>query len=270
MRTTRRALLLSFSAASTSFAQLKVDLDPKTVEEFKHYSHQVESELTKRWTGERSFLSIQDEPEELRKVLAGDLIVRPAIKENPVPVYKGLIHDWVGTVFVSDTSMNALLEILQNFDRHSQYYPNIIKSKLIKRVGDEIEGFWRLERKDPLFPQVLDVTQLAHYHRWSSDKWSCRAFTERISEVEDAGTPDEKSLPPNRGHGFLWSFDAFWSLQRWKDGVLAECRTISLSRDVPRAFTWAVKPFIQALPRDTLAGTLRDTRKAATGTRSTG
>src|SRR5947209_3465483 len=268
MQPTRRALLICFSAASAGSAQLKVDLDPRTVGDFKRYSRQVESELNARWTGKRSFLSVEDQPEELSKVLAGDVSVQPAVKDNPISAFKGLIHDWVGAVFIPHTSMETILEILQNFDRHHQYYPNIVRSKLIKRNGNEIEGFWRLERKDPLFPQVLDLTQVAHYQRWGADKWSCRAYTERLLDVEDAGTADEKSLPPNRGHGFLWRFDAFWSLQRWKDGVLAECRTVSLSRDVPHAFTWAVKPFIQTLPRDTLAGTLRDTRNAATVTRS--
>jgi hypothetical protein len=44
--------------------------------------------------------------------------------------------------------------------------------------------------------------------------------------------------------------------------VLAECRTLSLSRNIPIAVSWAIKPFIQSLPSESLSSTLSNTRSA--------
>jgi hypothetical protein len=70
-------------------------------------------------------------------------------------------------------------------------------------------------------------------------------------------------MPPNEGTGFLWQLYAYWSLETVNHGVLAECRTLSLSRNIPLALGWAIKPFTQSLPRASLASTLRNTRAAA-------
>ena len=56
----------------------------------------------------------------------------------------------------------------------------------------------------------------------------------------------------------------YWSLETANGGVLAECRTLSLSRDIPNAVAWIMKPFVQSLPRESLTSILQQTRIAAT------
>jgi hypothetical protein len=67
--------------------------------------------------------------------------------------------------------------------------------------------------------------------------------------------------PPGKALGLLWRLSAFWSLQVKGEGVMAECRTISLSRSIPGGMGWIIKPFIQNVPRESLASTLQNTRK---------
>lgn len=243
--------------------QFTTTLQPRTVEEFQKYAAGAEAQLALRWEGERPFLAIDDSASEREQVLHGDLLIRPGTPQNPVSIANGLVHDWVGAVFIPNTTVRKVMDILQDFDRHSQIYPEVTNSHLVQREGNDLIGHWRLERKDPLVPVVLDVEQEAHYKEVAPGKWICRAYAKNISEVQNPGTAREKKFPPNEGTGFLWQLYAYWSLEPVNDGVLAECRTLSLSRNIPAALAWAIKPFVQSLPRESLASTLRNTRAAA-------
>jgi hypothetical protein len=155
-----------------------------------------------------------------------------------------------------------VLAVLQDFDRHAKIYPEIIRSRLVKRDGDEITGYWRLERKQQFVPAVFDVRQDAYYREVVPGKWICRAYANDIREVQDAGSSKERDYPLGQGLGLLWRMNAFWSIEASGNGVLAECRTISLSRSIPSGMGWMIKPFIQNVPRESLTSTLQNTRKS--------
>lgn len=261
MRTLLSTILLV--AAAPAYAQFTTKLQPQTIEEFDRYAAHVEQQLAQRWRGDKPFLLVDDQAAERKKILAGDVLIAPGTPDNPVAISNGLIHDWAGTVFIPNTSMQKVLAVLQDFDRHSQIYPSVVESRLIRRKGNDLVGYWRLEYKQALLTVALDVEQHAHYEKVGPGKWVCKAYAKNISEVDDPGTPREKKLPPGEGKGFLWRLYAYWSLEATNRGVVAECRTLSLSRDIPPALAWAIKPFVQSLPRESLAATLRDTRAAA-------
>jgi hypothetical protein len=67
----------------------------------------------------------------------------------------------------------------------------------------------------------------------------------------------------NPGGAFLWRMYAYWKVEKVEDGVFVECRSISLSRDVPTGLGWIIKPFIQNMPKDSLIKTLRATKVTA-------
>ena len=250
-------------AALPCGAQFMTSLQPQTVQEFDTYIKRVETELEQRWSGKRPFLSVDDSPSERAKVLAGDLWIQPGDPQNPIAIYQGLIHDWVGAIFIPRVSIEKVLDILQNYDRHQQIYTEVKRSKLLKRNGNDMTGYWRLERKQSIITIVLDVTQDTHWKELAPGKWVCRAYATNISEVEHPGSSREKILPPGEGRGFLWRLDAYWSLEATNGGVLAESRTLSLTRNVPDVLAWAIQPFLQTIPKESLAGTLRHTRDAA-------
>jgi hypothetical protein len=160
-----------------------------------------------------------------------------------------------------------VLAILQDFDGHARIYPEVTRSRAMSREGNKIVGYWRLERKDQLIPVVLDVEQEAYWKSMGQRKWTCRAYARDIREVENAATAKENDLPLGKGMGLLWRLYAYWTLEETDGGVLAECRTLSLSRGVPSGMTWIVRPFFQSVPRESLASTLKNTRKAVTSER---
>jgi hypothetical protein len=221
--------------------------------------------LAVRWNGQTSFFSIDESKEDHKRLLAGDLIVKPATTPNPIEVSDGLVHDWVGSAYMPNTTVAKVLAVLQDFNNHAKIYPEVVRSRLIKRDGGEITGYWRLERKQQFVPAVFDVEQEAHYQQLGPSKWICRSYSTSIREVNDAGSAKESDYPAGQGLGLLWKLDAFWSIEASGSGVVAECRTVSLSRSIPSGMGWMIKPFIQNVPRESLASTLKNTRKALHG-----
>jgi hypothetical protein len=83
--------------------------------------------------------------------------------------------------------------------------------------------------------------------------------------VDDAGKPNEKVQPPDAGYGFLWRLDTYWRFEERDAGVYAECRAISLTRDIPTGLGWIIEPIVRSLPKETLIHTLKATRDAVSG-----
>lgn len=245
-------------------AQLVIDLDPQTVSQFDAYARKVEDGLNERWKGKKSFLAIEDDKAQLQKVLAGDFDIRQLPAGQPTEVTGGLIHDWAGDVFIRGVNIDQVLAVLQNFDSHKKIYPEVSDSRTVRRNGNDITGFWRVQRKG-MVPVILDIEQEAHYEQVAPGKWICRAYARNIKEIETGLLSRGRKFPVGKGHGYLWRLYAYWSIESYNGGVLAECRTLSLSRNIPDGLTWAVGPYVQKQPQESLTSTLRETRRAVGG-----
>ncbi|MGC2657604.1 MAG: hypothetical protein WA324_06480 [Bryobacteraceae bacterium] len=243
-------------------ADILSQMKPSTLKRFNAYTATVESQLEKRWAGHGPFLEIDASQSDRTAVLNGENAIRSVTGDDPLAIRNGLIHDWVGSVFIPKATPADVIAVLQDFDRHKRIYPEVIDSKLLKRNGETIDGYWRLEQRHVVTID-FDVYQQAHYEKLGAGKWACRAYTRQISEIEDPRGHWEHRFPDGQGHGYLWRLYAYWSIEPAANGTLAECRTISLSRDIPPFFGFLIKPFIQQMPRESLSSTLRDTRKAA-------
>lgn len=174
----------------------------------------------------------------------------------------GLIHDWIGAVFIPGTTVKETLALIQDYDRHKNIYqPEVIDSVLKSHHGNDFKIYLRLLKKK-IITVVLDTNHDVHYLSLDRTRWCCHSHTTRISEVEDAGGPEERVLPPDTGHGFLWRLNSYWRFQEKEIGVYAECRAISLTRNVPFGLGWVIEPIIQSLPRESLINTLEATRQA--------
>lgn len=249
--------------AQPCFAQLIVKLNPETVTEFERYAKSVEAELERRWEGKANFVSVEDSPPDKAKVMAGEFLVRPARPDGkPQNVTEGLIHDWIGTVFIPHTTPERVISVLRNFDNHKKIYPEITDSKTLSSTDTETVGYWRVQQRKGIVPVVLDVEQDAYYAKLAPGKWNCRAYARKIAEIDKGPFGRGRRFPEGEGHGYAWRMYAYWSIESVNGGVLAECRTLSLSRSIPQAVAWAVGPYVQKAPEDSLTSTLKQTRVA--------
>ncbi|HXR75322.1 MAG TPA: hypothetical protein VN737_05060 [Bryobacteraceae bacterium] len=236
-------------------------LSPKANSAFEQYDAKVRAELQQRWQGRRSYLWLDEHAQEKKSAHGGQSVVLPMSDDGSVSVPDGLVYDWLGAMFVPGAKVEQVVNVLEDFNKHKEYYPEVIASRTVERSGNMVRGRWRLRKKSAI-TVVLDADVTARYSQDKPGDWHGESASTKVSEIEDPGTATERELPPGQGHGFLWRFTAYWSLEQAPDGVYAECRTLSLSRTVPLGLGWAVQPIIKNMPRESLLSTLAGTRKA--------
>jgi hypothetical protein len=254
------------TARPASASQLKAT----TVEAFEQYVRSSEARMSQELAGGNNFLWIDALPEPARseayarlrqgQVITERLSGRASHEANSVP--GGLIHDWVGIVFIPGTSMPQALALLQDYDRDAMYYrPEVLQSKLLERSGDNFRVFLRL-RRVRVVTVVFDTEYDVRYtRRDAAHAWS-RSYSTRIAEVDDAGTPREHDRPAGDDRGFLWRLYTYWRFLEADGGTYVQCNAISLTRDIPTGLGWLVRPFIEDIPVESLRFTLNATRTA--------
>jgi hypothetical protein len=239
-----------------------VQLKPQTLEAFDSYIRDAEAEMEPTLRGNGSFLWSEASAERAQLVRAGQVVAQFWSGQGPVKVPNGLIHDWIAAAFLPGTNLKKTLALIQDYDNHKDIYkPEVIASKLISHKGNDFQIYLRLLKKK-VMTVVLDTDHEVHYRALDATRWVCRSYTTRVAEVENAGSPNEKVLPPDAGYGFLWRLDSYWRFQERDGGVYVECRAISLTRDVPFGLGWIIEPIIQKLPKESLVNTLEATRQA--------
>jgi hypothetical protein len=78
-----------------------------------------------------------------------------------------------------------------------------------------------------------------------------------VAEIAAAGTRDEHALSAAEEHGFLWRQNTYWSYAERDGGLVVQVESVSLSRAIPKGLAWAVGPFVESVPRESLEFTLR-------------
>ncbi len=254
MRWIRLVLLGALVWGAGRAAQLK----PQTTEAFEAYIRQAEKRLEER----QSFLWVDESPERRRLAREGQTVVRPLGAKPITDVPDGLVHDWVGTVFIPGATLQQTLALVQDYDRHKDLYqPEVIGSKVLAHEGNHFKIYLRLKKKK-VITVVLDTLHDVHYYPVDKTRWRSVSKTTSITEVEDAGRRSEHVLPPGTGEGFLWKLDTYWRFEVRDGGTWVECEAISLTRDVPTGLGWLVEPIIRNLPKESLEATLTKTRAA--------
>lgn len=186
----------------------------------------------------------------------GEILITSIPGNHDVP--GGLIHHWSATALFAGASLEQTIAVLQDYDHYAQIYaPAVQQSRLLSRSGDQFQVFLRLRQKKMLTVNY-DTEYSVHYFRLSANEAAKRSISTKIRELDDSGA--EKS--PAQDSGYLWRLNTYWRLRQTPKGTLAQCESISLSRNIPTGLGWLVGPFVQKIPHDSLRFTLDATRNA--------
>jgi len=192
----------------------------------------------------------------------GAVVVEPFGTKPLTPVDGGLVHDWVGSVFMPGATLEKTLAMVQDYDHHKDVFkPEVIGSRLISRDGNDFHIYLRMLKKK-VITVVLNSEHEVKYVPIDKTRWRSVSRTTKITEVENAGKTDEREKAPGTGEGFLWKLNSYWRFEERDGGTWLECEAISLTRNVPTGLGWIVEPIIRDLPKESLANTLRATRTA--------
>jgi hypothetical protein len=265
--------LLTFApglSASEAAGAAAVSLKPATVAAFDEYVKLTEARNNDELRRGTNLLWIDGLPESERAQTYEELkrgevkIQRMETRENgeKIPCLGGMIHHWVGAVFIPGAKLQDVLRVMQDYDHHAQYYaPDVERSKIEGHDGDHYLVFLRF-RRHKVITVVLNTRHDVRYFRDSETREHSRSSAVRIAEVENAGKSGEREKLPGEEGGFLWRMETWWRMEERDGGVYVQSEVVSLTRDIPAGLGWLIGPFVTSIPKETLTFTLDATRKA--------
>jgi len=240
------------------------ELQNSTVAAFDRYVRATEALAT----GDGPFLWIDGLPDVERRakldiVTRGGLVIEPlTTRENgrAIDVPGGMIHHWMGVVFVPRATVNQAIALLQDYDAHEAIYkPAIARSRTLARDGDVFRVYLRYYMKK-VITVIINSEHEARFVRIGADRARIRIQSLRIAEVENPDTPTERERPVGNDGGYLWRLNTYWRFLERDGGTYVQCEGVSLTRGIPVGFGWLIGPFVTSIPRESLTFTLETTR----------
>ena len=181
-----------------------------------------------------------------------------------ISVPHGLIHHWIGAIFIPGATLAQTLAFLEEYDNQYKFYaPEVQRSKLVHRNGNQFRVFLRLQKKK-LITVILNTNYDVKYTLLATDRATSDSHSTRIAEVENPGKPNESEKPVGNDNGFLWRLNSYWRFLQRDGGTYVQLEAISLTRDIPIGLSWFVSPFVTSIPKESLVFTLTRTREALT------
>lgn len=201
-----------------------------------------------------------------QQVLSGAVVVHrmagtvPAGVEFKVP--DGEIHHWWGSILVPNVKLPELLRFLKDYDHHAGRFSDVERSRLLFHQGNEYRFFFRLRRSKAIVTAYYNTEQECVYADHGPLRTSSRSNATKIAELENPGTPAERERPQGDDRGFLWRLVSWWRFEEVPQGIIVECESASLSRDIPSYVRWipGVSSYIRSTPKESLESVLLSIR----------
>ena len=191
-------------------------------------------------------------------VLAGDVLVEHMQtvwpSGEPVEVPSALVHHWRGAILIPGMSAARIVAQLQDGAPPTRQ-EDVLQSTVLERRPDWMRVYLKLQRRK-IVTVVYNTEHVVTFSHDGDSRAASASTATRIAEVTDAGTPQERELPIGDDRGFLWRLNAYWRYQDVPGGVIAECESITLSRDVPSVVRYFVMPLIDHAARESMTRTL--------------
>lgn len=238
-----------------------VELRKETVDAFDKYVADLESHLDHRWHGE-GFLWSDSSPQR-DQLPKGAVLVQPAHGNGTVTLKGGLIQDWMGAIFIPSTNLSAVLAVVQDYARHNEIYKPEIAGALVRsHTGNDFSVYMRIVKSKFFLTDVFNTEHEIHFIPLDAKRVYSRGYSTRVAEVTDPDTPKEHELPVGKDRGLMWRLYGYWFYEERDGGVVVECESVTLTRDVPFGMGHLLSPIVHALPAESLRKGLESTRGA--------
>lgn len=239
------------------------ELQPGTLLAWEAYLHEADFRAQQRAGNCKSFLWMDEAPDRAARVSRGEAVVEPAVGRGTEGVPEGLIHDWIGAIFIPNATIGNLQAVIHDYDRYQRLYrPAVTESRTLESPAGRQE-FSMVWHRRVLFVNAAvqgryesrDFTVDAHRGYNIADAVDVR-------EIADYGRKAQRLLPAGMGNGFLWRLHSIARYEERDGGVYLEMEAMALTRDIPGSVSWLVGPVVNRLSINSLTTMLLQTRDA--------
>src|SRR6185437_5163915 len=239
-------LVLVLAATSHSWAEAPASANAA----FDTYIRTIETRIARQHASPGRFIVL---PSPSSVGHGGPVIERIAV----APVPGGLLHHWRASQFLPGARAAELDRLLRDYSAYPTLFaPQVERARAVPTTHGVDRVIMRV-RQHHVITVVLDTDyevsfgQLDPQHRFSTSR------STGVREIESPGTAAEHTLPPGEEHGFLWRQNTYWSYEEQDGGLYVQVESVSLTRTLPTGLGWAIGPYIESIPRDSLAFTLQ-------------
>jgi hypothetical protein len=226
---------------------------------FNSYVSQVENRLEQQHRSTGSFLVAED----WKRLRGGEPIIEQITPPSGSDLPGAMLHHWRGTAFVAGARAADFERLMKDFGAYpARYAPQVVRARIINHQDDHFQVTMRVRQKH-VITVIMDTAYDVTFGRLDTQHGYSVSRSTQISEIESSGSPKERALSSGEEHGFLWRLNTYWSYQEGDGGLYMQIESVSLSRSVPAGLGWAIKPFVESVPRESLEFTLQATCKAS-------
>jgi hypothetical protein len=263
-RTVRVTAACSVSLGVALSVAQAASLKPEAVKAWENYAESASEGIREHANAPGGFLQLDTTPAVAAKVRRGQIVVSPAAAHIPKRVPSGLIHDWIGTAFLANTTINDVVAIVRDYPKYTEVYaPHVLESRVIS-TGETVDLFSVvLMNRSVLSKTALDCDYETKFVRVDARRMYSITEAKRIQEIADFGTAKQHTLPEGEGTGLIWRLLSVSRFEEREDGLYIETEAMALSRDIPSALRLVVEPIVRRVSREALETALRQTANAA-------
>ena len=176
-------------------------------------------------------------PNELR---AGEVLVEPVDGDSPHTVPRGLIHDWIGAVFVPKAKLDDVMGVLGDYEHYKDFYrPMVVKARLLEQTPDHQKLTLLMVQKAFSVTGAVETDNEIQIARLGAGRAYSLSTSVRVQEIADYGKPSEHALPEDHGPGYVWRTFNVTRLEQRDDGVYIEMEMIGHEPRHPGVVTLA-------------------------------
>ena len=211
----------------------------------------------------KPFLWLDEDPERLKRAQAGEVVIAPLEHQGMRKVPSGLVHHWIGAIFVPDARIQDVLQVVRDYPRYKELYqPGVTASKAISKSESKDRFSTLMVNRAFLLKSAFETDYESSYVKVDEHRTYSVLRSTRIQEIEDFGAAGQKALPEGSGSGIMWKQFSVTRYEERNGGVFIEVEAMGLTRDIPGSLHWMVDPIVKRLSRSALTITLRQTEKA--------
>ena len=254
---------IGFLISCTPMVSTVVELKPETAAAWEQYIGTVDRRLKATSAADGRFLWIDEAPGRVESVQRGEVLVSQIRTDATKVGPHGLIHDWIGGMFVANATMADALAVARDYERYPDWYgPTVDQASLLGRSSHEDRFKIRYVRTALFVTVVLDAEYETRYYQVDSTRWYSISRSLRIREIHDYGRANDRRIPADDGGGYLSRIYSVSRYEQRDNGVYIEQENIALSRGIPASLRWMIEPVVRRLSRDLLTKTLQQTQAA--------
>jgi hypothetical protein len=228
---------------------------PAATDAFNRYVAAVEARLALQHQSPATFVAPAGS-DDLRP-RQGAVVVEKLTPAAGAELPGALLHHWRGTAFIAGATAAEFERMLRDFKEYPhRFSPQVLDARVLSDDGDRMQASMRVRQKHVL-TVVMDTTYDIAFGRLDAKDGYSSSRSTRIYEIDAPGTSREHPLSAAQEHGFLWRLNTYWTYEERDGGLYIQIESISLSRSIPAGLGWAIRPFVESVPRESLEFTLR-------------